>query len=326
MLAKPNRSMPLTWATAVTSAFVVLGFLQPWFFAGILLAPILYWWLRRGDLRRQQIIAKPFPRHWESILVGQVAYFSALDELQRDRFRKMVMVFLDETRITGIRTDVDDQTRVLVAASAIIPIFHLPGWEYRSLGEVLIYPDSFDDSYQSDGEDPRNILGMVGTGHLSGVMILSKPALITGFSIAGDGNNVGIHEFAHLVDQADGSIDGIPPGVPPELVAAWVQWVGRELTTESETRSHIKPYAYTNEAEYFAVLVEYFFEQPAILQQKNPELYKMMEKMFRQDTATLLRGVRRRPKRIGRNRPCPCGSGSKYKRCCLRSAEQGVPR
>ena len=28
--------------------------------------------------------------------------------------------------------------------------------------------------------------------------------------------------------------------------------------------------------------------------------------------------MRRRPPRIGRNDPCPCGSGLKFKACCLR--------
>jgi Mlc titration factor MtfA (ptsG expression regulator) len=326
MLAKASRRVPLAVAAFFAVGFLLLGLWRPVFLFCILFAPVIYWWLRSKEVRRQRVMTQPFPPIWESILVHQVAYFCALSDREKQRFRKMVMVFLDETRITGIRTDVDDQTRVLVAASAIIPVFQFPDWEYRSLAEVLIYPDNFDDSYQSDGNGARDMLGMVGTGHLSGVMILSKPALISGFSITGDGNNVGIHEFAHLVDRADGSIDGIPPGAPPQLVAAWVRWVGQELTTESQTRSHVKPYAYTNEAEYFAVLVEYFFEQPLVLKRKNPELYRMMEKMFRQDTAALLRGVQRRPKRIGRNRLCPCGSGQKYKHCCLRSAKQGVLR
>lgn len=30
-------------------------------------------------------------------------------------------------------------------------------------------------------------------------------------------------------------------------------------------------------------------------------------------------------KAIGRNDPCPCGSGKKYKKCCLRKEETGVP-
>ncbi|MBN1854905.1 MAG: SEC-C domain-containing protein [Pirellulales bacterium] len=31
-----------------------------------------------------------------------------------------------------------------------------------------------------------------------------------------------------------------------------------------------------------------------------------------------LEPIRNREKRIGRNDPCPCGSGKKYKQCCLR--------
>ncbi|MCK4727443.1 MAG: SEC-C domain-containing protein, partial [Desulfobacterales bacterium] len=28
--------------------------------------------------------------------------------------------------------------------------------------------------------------------------------------------------------------------------------------------------------------------------------------------------VRRSKKKVGRNQPCPCGSGKKYKKCCGR--------
>ena len=58
--------------------------------------------------------------------------------------------------------------------------------EATAIGEVLIYPGNFDDKYQTDADGQNNTLGMVGVGHLSGVMILSKPALIGGFDNAGD--------------------------------------------------------------------------------------------------------------------------------------------
>lgn len=47
-------------------------------------------------------------------------------------------------------------------------------------------------------------------GLMNNTMILSLPALISGFSIANDKKNVGVHEFAHLLDKADGVIDGVP--------------------------------------------------------------------------------------------------------------------
>ena len=31
-----------------------------------------------------------------------------------------------------------------------------------------------------------------------------------------------------------------------------------------------------------------------------------------------IRTVRRTKKKIGRNEPCPCGSGSKFKKCCIK--------
>ena len=47
-------------------------------------------------------------------------------------------------------------------------------------------------------------------------------------------------------------------------------------------RSDINPYGATNQAEFFAVVSEYFFERPDLLQRKHPELYGMLEQIFRQ--------------------------------------------
>ena len=319
-----NQRLAAALAFVVVVFFLLLGGLNPWCWLGVVLGPAVYWGMRRKCRRRLRVMSRPFPKVWEAVLQTKVAYFSALDEEQKERFRQLVKIFLDETRITGIRTDVDETTRVLVAASAIIPIFSFDQWEYTWLGEVLIYPGSFNENY---GTDQSNILGMVGAGHLTGVMILSKPSLIAGFDLVNDKRNVGIHEFAHLLDRGDGSIDGIPPGVPADLSCQWIQWVAEELSNPPEDPTHINPYAYTNEAEYFAVLVEYFFEAPDVLKKKNPELYAMLEKMIRQDTASLLTKALNfhRPRRLGRNSPCPCGSGKKYKRCCLRLTSQGFP-
>ncbi|MGB7347118.1 MAG: zinc-dependent peptidase [Pirellulaceae bacterium] len=305
-------------ATAVAASLIAAAaWIAPMFWFALPLCGVAYWWFRRQTIRRASVIAQPFPKQYERILCTEVEFFAALDEARRERFRNMVKVFLDETPITGIRTEVDDQTRVLVAASAIIPVFGFDDWEYSRLGEVLIYPGRFGDDYQTDGNADRNTLGMIGVSHLSGVMILSKPDLIAGFSITSDKRNVGIHEFAHLVDLADGDVDGLPARIPSEVVQPWIKWVGSELQSESDGNHHIDDYAYTNSAEYLAVLTEYFFESPELLKQKNPSMYAMLQKMYRQDTFGLLGSVKpKHRRRVGRNDPCPCGSGQKYKRCC----------
>jgi Mlc titration factor MtfA (ptsG expression regulator) len=261
-------------------------------------------------------MGQPFPALWEQTLQTHVAFFRALADSEKDRFRQLVKLFLDEVRITGIRTDVDDTVRVLVAASAAIPIFGFHDWEYHRLGEVLVYPDTFGEKYQTSGDGDKNILGMVGMKHLSGVMILSKPSLLAGFDNPLIQDNVGVHEFVHLVESEE--VDhGLPPEVPWDAVKHWVQYVGKELKNPSREHTFINEYAYTNEHEFLAVLSEYFFKSPDLLQRKDPQLYAIMREMFHQDTRSLLKRASLGRQRYGRNDPCPCGSGKKYKDCCL---------
>jgi len=95
-----------------------------------------------------------------------------------------------------------------------------------------------------------------------------------------------------------------------------VRYVARELGHPSRARARLDGYAYTNEHEFFAVLAEYFFTSPASLQRRDPALYALLRDLFHQDTRALFPLAPRSGGGVGRNAPCPCGSGKKYKHCC----------
>jgi len=274
--------------------------------------------------RRPRVIARQFPEQWKHLLEQRVAFYGRLSPPERDRFEKMTAIFLDETRITGVGCELDRECLLLVAASAVIPVFAFPAFEYDMLGEVLVYPRHFDATFGIGGRSAE-ALGMVGDtgGAFNGVMVLSKPDLLHGFKIHGDKHDVGIHEFAHLVDKADGAIDGVPAGMPAESLRAWMQLVQDELGRAGR-RSDIPAYGFTSEVEFLAVVTEYFFESPGVMARKHPELYGLLKKVFRQDTRKRFGGLGRlimRRRRVGRNARCPCGSGEKYKKCCLRKRQ-----
>ncbi|AHJ97413.1 M90 family metallopeptidase [Hymenobacter swuensis] len=288
-----------------------------------------YRYLTRESRLKQAALAAEFPAAWQQILAERVAFYLALPPEARTRFEQRVQVFLARTRITGVQTEVDDTTRLLVAASAIIPVFGFPDWEYASLSEVLIVPDAW-----AQQRDPtKEFVGLEGTllGSVQGFqtsqyMRLSKSSLEQGFRDALDRQNVGIHEFAHLLDEADGVIDGVPGlALPAALRPEWEAVMQREIAAIRAGNSEINDYAGTNEAEFFAVVTEYFFEKPEKLQEHHPELYGLLLLAFRQnpksrflrratDPREWLRSLRSRRK-FGRNSPCPCGSGKKYKEC-----------
>ncbi len=310
-----NRRFALT----VSAAVAVAGGLVAWFYpplvVSLALVPIAFWLIRRPCVRRMAVARRPFPPQWGEVLERRVQFYRALDDAHRERFRRMVAVFLDEVRVTGIRTEVDDVVRVLVAASAIIPVFGFEDWDYRRLGEVLVYPGAFDQGYRTEKADDANILGLTGLGHLRGVVILSKPSLLSGFTDGPNAQNVGVHEFAHLVEQTEVD-DGLPPEVPPEAVRQWVGYVARELLHHSRRRTAGNDYAYTNEHEFFAVLSEYFFGAPEKLRTKDPVLYGLLRKLFHQDPAALASHLPLIRHRARRNAACPCGRGKKFKDCC----------
>ncbi|MCH9646810.1 MAG: zinc-dependent peptidase [Deltaproteobacteria bacterium] len=283
----------------------------------------LFWLLTRKSRRRKRLRSLPFPPEWEAVLQRQVVFFQALPADEQVRFRQQIQIFLHEKRITGVGTKLDPTVRVLTAASAIIPIFGFPEWEWHQISEVLIYPHRFNEDFQFKDAEGRQILGMVGTGGMNGIMILAKPDLMQGFKNPGDKRNVGLHEFAHLVDKSDGSIDGVPEvGLGSAFIGPWIELVRRKMQEMEAGDSDLNPYGLTNEAEFFAVATEYFFEKPGLMRRKHPELYSMLARVFHQDLASrakaMVKAALNRNRSFGRNSRCPCGSGLKYKKCCLR--------
>ncbi|CAM2064063.1 Zinc-dependent peptidase [Sulfidibacter corallicola] len=271
--------------------------------------------------RRWNILAQPVPEAYEPLLKQHVAYYNALEPDCQARFLRLVQVFLAETPISGIDLEVTDHHRILVAASAVIPVMGFPHWEYEYLSEVLLYPANFDKNYDvGSGEDQR-ILGMVHGSLNNGVVILSEPALVAGFANPHDKRNVGIHEFAHMVDKRDGSIDGVAAALPPDLIAPWRNLMEEKMREVCKGgKGAIDPYGKTNEQEFLAVTTEYFFESPQKLAKAHPKVYEMLSRIYNQDTAQIFAEEYHllTRKRLGRNDPCPCHSGRKYKRCCLR--------
>jgi hypothetical protein len=53
-----------------------------------------------------------------------------------------------------------------------------------------------------------------------------------------------------------------------------------ELKRIKYGKSDINPYALTNESEFFAVASEYFFSKPDQFQDKHPELYEQLSRIF----------------------------------------------
>ena len=233
--------------------------------------------------RRRKV--KPFPEHWHGLLLENVLYYRNLSKKKQQGFQQRMMQFLSEVYIDGVKLELEELDKILIAASAVIPVFGFEEWHYTNLSGILLYPDNFNEDMQFGNRDKsRNIGGIVGNGRFEKQMILSKKALYHGFKNTTDKSNTGIHEFIHLIDKLDDRTDGVPERLLEHQYAIpWLNLIHKEMEAINDNHSDIRKYGGTNQAEFFAVASEYFFERPDLLKKKHPELYEILVKCFNQN-------------------------------------------
>lgn len=223
----------------------------------------------------------PLPENYKELLNDYVKFYRQLDEEGKERFEERVEHFLSAVQITGVNALVEDIDRLLIAAGAIIPVYTIPDWQYINLHEILLYPGAFNEDFDQGGSD-RPIAGMVGTGVMQHVMIITKWQLRQGFINNHDAHNTAIHEFVHLIDKMDGTMDGVPEIIlERKYVPQWKQLMDTTIVQMKNYGSDIDMYGSTNPTEFFAVISEYFFERPDLLKANHPELYEMLERIYK---------------------------------------------
>ena len=228
--------------------------------------------------RRTKTIA--WPDNYQDLLNDYVQFYSNLDDEGKKRFEDKFQKFLSAVKITGANAEAEDLDRVLIGAAAVIPVYFIPDWEYINLREILLYPGNFNTDFDQEGNN-RTISGMVGSGALQNVLIISKWDLRQGFINGKTSRNTAIHEFVHLIDKMDGTLDGVPELLlPRKLVAQWQQLIQLTMDQIRQGESDIDAYGATSPVECFAVVSEYFFEQPELFRSTHPELNEMLEQIF----------------------------------------------
>lgn len=250
-----------------------------------------------------------------SFLQSKVAFYRGLSDVDKAKFETRAAAFIQHTEFIGHDLEVDDKDKLLVASGSVILAWGFNKWFYVKVDSVILVSRSFNQDSEF-GQGDSTITGLVGTHHLRGKMILSRAALHQGFSNDNDKRNVAIHEFAHLIDMADGDIDGLPGELNDKAFALpWLKLVSKKIHAIDNKQSDIREYGATNNAEFFSVATEYFFERPKLLKRRHPELYQSLETFYQQNRADIQQTAR-----IRRKAACPCGSGKRYKRCCELSA------
>ncbi|ATB33729.1 M90 family metallopeptidase [Melittangium boletus] len=234
-------------------------------------------------LRRRHLRRRPFPSEWLVHLERHTPFVQALDTETRERFLEMLKLFAWEKEFIGSGGfTITDEVRVVVAATAVRLVLYLDLSYYDHLREVIVYPDAF--------LIPDRTGVVLGEAKHWGTVILSWKSVLAGLSNPHDGHSTATHEFAHVLDREDGAFDGTPELRRYSHYAAWSQVMGTHFQKLREGRPRerqvLDDYGSINEAEFFAVATESFFEKPRQMREKTPDLYEELQRFYGCDPLT----------------------------------------
>ena len=244
--------------------------------------------------RREQLAREPFPAQWLDILEQRFPYQRSLSDEEQTRLQFLIRCFLDEVNFEGCGgLEMTDEIRVTIAAQASVLLLKRDEDVYPGLQSVLVYPTAY--SVPSQHVDEVGVVHEGYDTHLGeawerGDVILSWDDVRRDTAEMTDGQNVTLHEFAHQLDQQDGTFDGAPPLENAAHYRSWARILMKEYkalqrAAERGETSLLDQYGATDPAEFFAVVTEAFFEQPKPLKARHPQLYAELQKFYRQDPA-----------------------------------------
>lgn len=241
------------------------------------------WRERRLVARRP--IAEPLWRH----ALHHCAPARRLGASDQAALRVLVTLFLERKSLEPTQGLVlGDADRVLLATHACLPILKLGLDWYAGFHSVIVYPDAF--------IPRRTRLDAAGVEHQTHTALAGEawdrwPVILSWADVlrAGQepGHNVVIHEMAHKLDMRNGSADGFPPLDRHMDRRVWSRvFTGAwdRLTEQRRIGAELPldPYALESPAEFFAVVSEQFFEVPAALRDHLPDVYRQLERFYRQ--------------------------------------------
>jgi Mlc titration factor MtfA (ptsG expression regulator) len=256
----------------------------------VLAALVLTPWLKAR--RRAREMAAPLGDSARLAIARNVPAVRALPPVLRARLEGLVNAFVAEKQFVGCNgLAISDEIRATIAALACLLVLGRRG-HYEELRSILVYPAAFwveDEVEDDDGLVTRRRRVLSGEAWEASRIILSWDDVLQAARQPGAGYNVALHEFAHYLDAEGLGLAQTTRGGP----AALQDWADElliefELLLDAVERGEdtfLDPYAAEDEAEFFAVATEDFFERPAGLAGTHARLYGLLREFYGVDPA-----------------------------------------
>jgi Mlc titration factor MtfA (ptsG expression regulator) len=208
------------------------------------------------------------------ILRNNCRFYRKLKPKYKIFFEHRVATFIDNTIFSERDISITREMKLTIASVYIQLTFGMKNYLNRLIEQIIIYPNVYLSTHTGDyykGEfNPR-----------LKTVVFSWPDFKEGIDIENDNLNLGLHEFTHALHFA--TLKSEKPAhvlFNETLRSLFLSFSNEALRQNLLNSGFLRAYAFENEYEFVAVLLEHFFESPEELKQKFPDVYLKVKQMI----------------------------------------------
>lgn len=221
------------------------------------------------------IVLKKLPAQEQVILVSEVEFYKTLSHNHQRIFEHRVASFVLRYRIYGKGgLEITPQITVSIAASYVKLTFGMRRYLIDVFDRIILYPDTYESTISKtlhNGEFNPKLR----------TIVFSWRHIQSGLLVENDNINLAIHEFTHAL-HCHATVSG---DVSAQIFLRNYLRIMTQVKHAPNLKllidsDYFRIYAFTNEFEFLAVIVEHFIETPSVFQNEFPQLYDLVKKML----------------------------------------------
>lgn len=210
----------------------------------------------------------------KQILTQNFQFYKQLKPKYKRYFEHRIANFINTYEFVGRDISVTEEMKVTIAGTAIMLTFGMRDYLNPLFKRIIIFPDIYysdqTENYHKGEFNPR----------LESI-VFSWKHFKEGIEITNDNLNLGLHEFTHAFHIHSLKSDKATAVLFNESIQNLFKVVSNpQLKEQLITSGFLRDYAYENQFEFVAVLLEYFFESPQEFKSKFPSIFLKVKHMI----------------------------------------------
>lgn len=211
-----------------------------------------------------------------NILKTQFKFYNKLSNRHKNYFEHRVASFINDKDYIGRSgIEISQEMKVLIASTAVMLTFGFRDFYIGLIQKIIVYPEKFfsqtNKNYHKGEFNPK-----------LKALVISWGDFKLGYDNSKDNINLGIHEFVHAIHlnsikERDVSSTIFIDSFKELTDMLFEDKVLRAKLSESK---YIRNYAFTNQFEFLAIIIESFIETPDEFKSKFPEVYFEIRQML----------------------------------------------